>query len=355
MAYTQTLGNFIPEVWSKQLLKNWDDTFVMRRLVNTSYEGEIKQYGDTVHVPYLGNIAVNDYDNQAATPVSYEDAPDYSDTLSIDQRKYWAFKVEDIEQAQANVDVRTQYTKRASVAMKDAVETWLLGSTFYGSVGQVLTTTSPADWAADTVTTIGTRVVPTTNNGYVYEATARTGDFKTHATTEPTWPLVLGNTVVDDAVTWTCVGYEGFGALSASNLYKTLVRAKKALRKANTWMEGDMWAVIPPEIEELILTSSELTHATNRADDLIEKGLFGTLAGFTLYVSNNVTGTGEAASPFRIMCGNRDLISFAEQVTETEAIRLESEFATGVRGLMVYGGKIFTRNKYAGIVIEGQI
>ena len=31
MAYAQTLENFIPEVWSKQLLKNWDDSFVMRK------------------------------------------------------------------------------------------------------------------------------------------------------------------------------------------------------------------------------------------------------------------------------------------------------------------------------------
>jgi hypothetical protein len=341
-------------VWSKQLLKNWDDTFVMRRLVNTQYEGEISKFGDSVHVPYLGNITVNDYDNApgSGNPITYEDVPDYSDTMSIDERKYWAFKVEDIERAQSDIDVRGQYTRRASVAMKDAVEEWLLGPAFYGAVGQVMVTGStPSARADSTAYTLGDRVVPAVSNGNIYTCTqAGTSD-----ASEPLMPTDMGQTVTDGTAIFTCTGYTGFGALTATNLYKTLVRTKKALRKANTWIEGEMWAVIPPELEELILTSTELTHATDRADDLVERGLFGRLAGFTLYVSNNVSGAGTGVDPFRVICGNNDLISFAEQVTETEAVRLEGEFATGVRGLMVYGGKIFARNKFAGIVIEAEV
>ena len=48
MAYSQNLANFIPEVWSKQLLKNWDDVFVMRQLVNTNYEGWYSHFEDEV-------------------------------------------------------------------------------------------------------------------------------------------------------------------------------------------------------------------------------------------------------------------------------------------------------------------
>jgi hypothetical protein len=61
-------------------------------------------------------------------------------------------------------------------------------------------------WVADTVTAVGDVVVPTAGkeNGYRYECTASAGDFKTHATTEPTWPTQEGATVVDDQVTWTC-------------------------------------------------------------------------------------------------------------------------------------------------------
>ncbi|PLX46180.1 MAG: hypothetical protein C0609_01210 [Deltaproteobacteria bacterium] len=354
MAYTKTLENFIPEIWSKQLLRNWDDEFIMRKLVNTRYEGEITAFGDTVHVPYLGNISVADYDNSNDSPISYQDVDDLTSTLSIDQRKYWAFKVEDVEKAQSTVEVREEYTKRAAVAMKDEVEEWLLGSDFCDSIGQIVDATGTAGAQAranSTAYSLGDFVQPSTANGYVYKCTTA----GTSAGSAPTFPTILGATVTDGTVVWTNWGYIGHGKVTNTNLYKTLVSAKKAFRKANTWIEGDMWAVIPPEIEELILTYSELTHATERGDQLLEQGLMGKLAGFKLYCSNNVSGAGSSASPFRILCGNKETITFAEQITETEAVRLENEFATGVRGLMVYGGTIFDRNKYAGVEIFAEL
>jgi hypothetical protein len=62
-------------------------------------------------------------------------------------------------------------------------------------------------WAADTVIALNAYYRPlATPNGYYYKATAVAGDFKTHATTEPTWPTTIGATVVDDQVTWTNMG-----------------------------------------------------------------------------------------------------------------------------------------------------
>ena len=56
-------------------------------------------------------------------------------------------------------------------------------------------------WTANTVTAIDTVRIPTAYNGYVYKCTARSGTFKTHATTEPIWPT--SGTIVDNEVTWT--------------------------------------------------------------------------------------------------------------------------------------------------------
>ena len=72
------------------------------------------------------------------------------------------------------------------------------------------------DWAADTVTLLNAAVEPTgANTGYFYVASARGGDFKTHATDEPVWPTTVGATIVDDQVTWTChkKGHDLFGLL----------------------------------------------------------------------------------------------------------------------------------------------
>jgi hypothetical protein len=61
------------------------------------------------------------------------------------------------------------------------------------------------NWAADTVAAIGayTKAVTIPNANVRFECTARAGDFKTGAT-EPTWDTTVGNTTVDDQVTWTC-------------------------------------------------------------------------------------------------------------------------------------------------------
>jgi hypothetical protein len=56
---------------------------------------------------------------------------------------------------------------------------------------------------AQSGTTPGDVVTPTTQNGFYYRATV---GGNTHATTQPTWPTTIGNTVSDNTVTWRCEG-----------------------------------------------------------------------------------------------------------------------------------------------------
>lgn len=56
-------------------------------------------------------------------------------------------------------------------------------------------------WAGVTNYAAGNFVKPTVENGYVYEVTTDAGS---SAAGEPTWPTTVGNTVVDDGITWTC-------------------------------------------------------------------------------------------------------------------------------------------------------
>ena len=75
----------------------------------------------------------------------------------------------------------------------------------YRHISAVTVTSKDADdtgtWVADTVTALGAYIKPTVANTYYYKATARSGDYQTHGTTEPTWPTTIGATVVDDAAT----------------------------------------------------------------------------------------------------------------------------------------------------------
>jgi len=87
----------------------------------------------------------------------------------------------------------------------DGTDGWVVSS--IDVVTQVNQTYSA--WVAATNYAAGDRVVPTVANGYYYEVTTDAGS--SHAATEPTWPTTIGNTVVDQGITWTCQGeYGGF-------------------------------------------------------------------------------------------------------------------------------------------------
>jgi hypothetical protein len=69
-------------------------------------------------------------------------------------------------------------------------------------------------WAPATVMTLNHYSGPVAApNGLYYKATTVVSDAKTGGS-EPAWPLIIGNTVVDNHVTWTCIG--GNGHMSAS-------------------------------------------------------------------------------------------------------------------------------------------
>jgi len=63
-----------------------------------------------------------------------------------------------------------------------------------------------AAWQASTAYSLGAFVWPTTFNGYKYVCTTAG---TSHATTEPTWPTTLGQTVTDGTtLVWTCHSVE---------------------------------------------------------------------------------------------------------------------------------------------------
>lgn len=112
------ISNFIPEIWSERLLINFRKSFVFANLVNRDYEGEIQGAGDTVHINTPNAITVNDY----AGTVTYETPTSTQQTMTIDQQKYWALKIGDVNRVQANVQLMPRYVQEAVVAMADTVD-----------------------------------------------------------------------------------------------------------------------------------------------------------------------------------------------------------------------------------------
>lgn len=143
-------------------------------------------------------------------------------------------------------------------------------------------------------------------------------------------------------------------ALTASNVYENVVKLKTKLDKANVPKTGRT-IVVPPDVHSLLLLDDRFAKSTAAAgQEALINGLVGRIAGFDVYMSNNVKtgiGTDTGKTPyFEITAQITDATTYAEQIIKTEAYRMESRFADAVKGLHVYGAKVTDGTKIAKIL-----
>lgn len=131
---------------------------------------------------------------------------------------------------------------------------------------------------------------------------------------------------------------------NAENAYDSLVDLGTVLTEKNVPSTG-RWVVVPAWFEGMFRKDSRLiaTGDANAAAARIN-GYIGSVAGFSVYVSNNAP---KAESNFKIIAGTNAAMSFAQQILKTETLRSQNRFADIVRGLHVYGAKVVQPNAMA--------
>jgi|HigsolmetaAR206D_1030411.scaffolds.fasta_scaffold13049_2 N4-gp56 family major capsid protein len=265
------ITKFVPEIWSALLLTSLKKNLVLASLCNRRYEGEIRGGGDTVRITSISRPTVQSYTRNSN--ITYEELNDAERTLVVDQEKYWAFTVDDVDRAQARGDFVSEAMDEAAYAIADVVDQYIASLHTQVAAGNALSTVS----------------VPTANPSYVYD--------------------------------------------------NILVPLGVKLDEANVPSEG-RWCVIPPWLHGRLQRDDRFIDASAAADGgtALRRGYIGQAAGFQLYKSNNmpvVTG-----DDYLVLAGTSDAITFASQITKTEAMRSEDRFADRVRGLYVYGAKV---------------
>lgn len=137
--------NFIPEVFSKLLQAKFYSSSVLPAISNTDYEGEISGQGEKVVIRTVPTININDYTgsitNQELTTSKVE--------LLIDKAKYYSFKMDDVLEAQSDINMLDAATTDAAEQMRVAVETNVLASSITGAT----TITGQEDITASNVLT----------------------------------------------------------------------------------------------------------------------------------------------------------------------------------------------------------
>jgi hypothetical protein len=270
---------FRPEIWSAALLVALQKRLVYAGpgVVNRDYEGEIAQAGDTVRITSVSDPTIGTY-TANSTVVTPEELTDAQRTLVVDQAKYFAFFVDDVDKRQAKGDVIPTAMMRAAYKLADQADQ--------------------------------------------YVASLYTGIQSANAVNSGT------------TVTFTAIG-----TTATEEFYnKVLIPLKVKLDEANVPTEG-RYCVVPPWGHAMLLLSSLFSRVDGSGTDAgARNGLVGRAAGFDIVMSNNTPIP--AATRNIVTAGVDSALSFAEQINQTEAYRPEAKFADAVKGLYLYGAKL---------------
>lgn len=115
---------FIPELWSQKLNNMLEKNCVMLQCVNRNWEGEIKNQGDTVKIITPAKVSVSTLTDDN---ISYSSLAPTSMDLKIDQKKFFAFKIDDVSAVQSNTDIMEAHLSNAKKAIEEVQDSYLLG------------------------------------------------------------------------------------------------------------------------------------------------------------------------------------------------------------------------------------
>lgn len=134
-----SLNSFIPQIWANAILDNLNDAHVYANCVNRDFEGEIRGAGDSVRINSIGRVTIGSYTKNTwnLTPEVLDSA---SQTLVVDQQKYFYYGFDDIDKAQGKPSVVADFAREAAWGFADSADAFLATTINAGvASGNVLT------------------------------------------------------------------------------------------------------------------------------------------------------------------------------------------------------------------------
>lgn len=257
-------------------------------IVNDDYEGEISGPGTTVHITQFGDPEISDYAPNES--IAYQELDDAGQELLIDQRKYFAFTIDDVDKRQAAGDMQAYLEDRAAYKLADTADQFIAGLYVNCASANILMNGAYSSLTAD------------------HELA----------------PALYG----------------GSSSHPADFYLQVVLPLKVKLDEAFVPKKG-RYLVVPPWAEALLeQTQAFVSVATPAQQEVFTEGLIGRVSGMDVYTSNNSIEFDQTYGGWIVQAGHPMALTFAEQIVQTEALRLQTTFADAVRGLHVYGGRL---------------
>lgn len=281
---------YAPMLYSNKVMKLFTESCVANQITNNDYEGEIKGQGDSVTVRVAPTtMTVGTY--APATPVVYEIPTANARILNIDQAKYAAFQIDEVDKVQSDLQLMSMFAERAANSLKIAIDTDVLGVM---AVGPIATNKGATAGKISAGYNLGVAATPI---------------------------QITKDTALD-----------------------YIADLASVLDEADVPNEG-RFIVIPSWFGNM-LKKGDLKRAdvTGDASGVVRTGLLGEIDRFKVYQSNLVKHVTDAHinSPeaFYVTAGVMDATTFASQVTKTETMPDPAQFGELWRSLLVYGRKV---------------
>ena len=328
-------GNFSPVIYSKQVQLAFRKAAVAEAITNNDYFGEIANMGDSVKIIKEPEITVKEYARGAQ--ITPQDLDDEDFSLTIDKANYFAFKVDDIEEAHSHVNFQSLASDRAAYRLADQYDQDVLG---YLSGFKQSAISGAADTANDVVN--GSKAVTTAGSDELLTSMKLRkdsfGNITTGSAGDHSIPLAA-----------RLPGATALPTATASPLM-VIARMSRLLDQQNVDTQG-RWIVVDPVFMELLMDEDSRLLNSDYGGSGLQNGLVANnLHGFSVHVSNNLpsvgtgpdtTGTANQNSNYGvIVAGHSSAVATAEQINKTETYRDPDSFADIVRGMHLYGRKI---------------
>jgi len=286
---------FIPEIWSGKLIEKFYASTVLAAISNTDYEGEIKNYGDSVKIRTKPTININSYSADGALALQRPSGNFVE--LFINQGYYWNTILDDVMEVQSDLNLLSMWSDDAGEQMKIKIDTNVL-------------------------------------SGILNQANAANSGLTAGAI----------SSLINLGVTGTPLAIVNSGPTGGQvDVLDAIMRVGLALDEQNIPDTG-RWIVMPTWMAVLV-KRSELRQAYLSGDavSMLRNGRLGMVDKFTLYASNLLphgTAAGLQASEWVVYGGHAHGLTFASQMTKMETLRSEQTFGTVMRGLQVFGYKV---------------
>jgi len=291
--------------------------------------------GDTVKIIKEPEISVSAY--LRGTTIAPQDLTDNDFSLVVDKANYFAFKVDDIEEAHSHVNFQSLASDRAAYRLADQYDQEVLG--YVSGYAQ-----SALHDNADTVNTTvnGTKANSSAGSDELLAANKlNKGDFGNITTS-----------AADDHSIPVAARLPGATALPTAYVSPAMLVARMGrLLDAQNVPTTGRWIVIDPVMMEVLRDEDSRLLQADWGGSGIQNGLvLNNFHGFRVHVSNNLPSVGTGASTTGtanqntnygvIVAGHDSAAATAEQINKTETYRDPDSFADIVRGMHLYGRKI---------------